>query len=205
MTPTMFGGLTNRYNQADFVRTRLNAEKLSSPAAQDALGAQLEARFENAGITSSSSITHHAIFGDFTEVFNVILIILIVMAVLLAIVGGLGLTGTLSINVMERTREIGVMRAIGASNRSVRRVILIEGLVVGFVSWVLGAVLSGPTGRALAAAVVDAIMNADLSYQYSFPGLLIWLVVVGLIGVFASLAPAQRAASLTVREVLDYE
>ncbi len=205
MTPTMFGGLTNRYNQADFVRTRLDAEKLSSPTAQDALGAQLEARFENAGITSSSSITHHAIFGDFTEVFNVILIILIVMAVLLAIVGGLGLTGTLSINVMERTREIGVMRAIGASNRSVRRVILIEGLVVGFVSWVLGAVLSGPTGRALAAAVVDAIMNADLSYQYSFPGLLIWFVVVGLIGVFASLAPAQRAASLTVREVLDYE
>ncbi|MFA9405562.1 MAG: FtsX-like permease family protein [Anaerolineales bacterium] len=205
MTPTMFGGLTNRYNQADFVRTRLDAEKLSSPAAQDALGAQLEARFENAGITNSSSITHHTIFGDFTDVFDMILIILIVMAVLLAIVGGLGLTGTLSINVMERTREIGVMRAVGASNQSVRRVILIEGVVVGFVSWVLGAVLSGPTGRALAAAVVDAIMNADLSYQYSFPGLLIWLLVVALIGVFASLAPAQRAASLTVREVLDYE
>ena len=127
------------------------------------------------------------------------------MAVLLAIVGGLGLTGTLSINVLERTREIGVLRAVGASNYSVRKVILIEGIVVGLVSWLLGALLSGPAGRALAGAVVNAILKANLSYQYSIPGLFLWLLVVGAIGVIASLGPAQRAASLTVREVLDYE
>jgi putative ABC transport system permease protein len=70
---------------------------------------------------------------------------------------------------------------------------------------VLGALLSGPAGLALAAAIVTAILKADLSYQYSYPGLLIWLVVIGAIGVMASLGPAERAASLTVREVLDYE
>lgn len=205
MTPTMFGRLTNRYNQADSVRIRLNQDRLSSPAIQDRLGEQLELRFENAGISRADSTTHYAIFGDFTDVFDIILIVLIIMAVLLAVVGGLGLTGTLSINVLERTREIGVLRAVGASNTSVRGVILIEGVVIGFVSWVLGAILSGPAGLALAAAIVTAILNADLSYRYSYPGLLIWLVLIGLIGVLASLGPAQRAASLTVREVLDYE
>jgi putative ABC transport system permease protein len=205
MTPMMFGRMTNRYNQVDTVRVRLNPDQLSGPAFQDQLGEQLEMRFENAGISTSTSITHYAIFGDFTDVFDIILIVLLIMAALLAVVGGLGLTGTLSINVLERTREIGVMRAVGASNQSVRGVILIEGVVVGFISWVLGALLSGPAGWALAGAVVTAILNADLSYQYSFPGLLIWLAVVGLIGVIASLGPAERAASLTVREVLDYE
>jgi putative ABC transport system permease protein len=205
MTPEMFGRLTNRYNQADTVRTRLDADGISKPAVQDELGAILETRFEHAGISSSNSVTHYELFGDFTDVFDLILIVLIIMAALLAVVGGLGLTGTLSINVLERTREIGVLRAVGASNQAVRRVILIEGVAVGIVSWVLGALLSGPAGRALAAAVVDAILSADLSYQYSFPGLFLWLLVVGLIGVVASLGPAERAASLTVREVLDYE
>lgn len=205
MTPTMFGRLTNRYNQADSVRLRLNADALSSPSAQDQLGQQLETRFENAGISSSESTKQYAVFGDFTDVFDIVLIVLIIMAALLAIVGGLGLTGTLSINVLERTREIGVLRAVGASNDSVRGVILIEGVVIGFVSWILGAIVSAPAGLALAAAIVTAILNADLSYQYSYPGLLIWLVVIGVIGVVASLGPAQRAASLTVREVLDYE
>ena len=205
MTPTMFGKLTNRYNQADSVRIRLDTSSLSKPTTQVQLGKQLETRFEHAGISRSNSVTHHEIFGDFTDVFDIILIVLIIMAVLLAIVGGLGLTGTLSINVLERTREVGVLRAVGASNHAVRGVILIEGMVIGFVSWVLGAVLSGPAGLALAAAIVTAILNADLTYQYSFPGLLLWFVVVGVIGVMASLGPAERAASLTVREVLDYE
>jgi putative ABC transport system permease protein len=193
MTPSAFGKITNRFNEVDSVRVRADAEKISKPAVQDALGLELETRFEHAGISSGDSITRHAIFGDFTDVFDLILIILVIMAGLLATVGGLGLTGTLGINVLERTREIGVLRAVGASNRSVRRVILIEGVVVGLVSWVFGAILSGPTGRALAAAVVEAVMDANLSYQYSFAGLLIWLVVIALIGVGGS---AHRSGGL---------
>lgn len=200
-----FGKLTNRPNQADMLRVRADPQTLSDRAAQEVLAAQVETRFENAGISESQGITHQAIFGDFTEVFDLILVVLIVMAVVLAIVGGLGLTGSLGINVLERTREIGVLRAVGASNLAVRRVILIEGIAVGLLSWILGAMLSEPAGRALSGAVVQAVMRANLSFKYSFAGLLLWLIVVGLIGVIASLAPARRAAQLTVREVLDYE
>jgi putative ABC transport system permease protein len=107
--------------------------------------------------------------------------------------------------VLERTREIGVLRAVGASNHAVRLVVVLEGVVVGLISWALAAFLSGPSGRALAGAVINAVLEADLSYSYSVPGLLIWLGIVVLIGVFSSLAPAQNAARLKVREVLDYE
>jgi putative ABC transport system permease protein len=200
-----FGSLTERLNQADSIRIRLDSSRISKPGSQDWLASTLEDNFDSAGLSTASATTRDAIFSDFTKAFEVVLIILMVMAGLLAIVGGLGLTGTLGINVLERTREIGVLRAVGASNRSVIKVVLVEGLVVGAASWVLGAIMSGPSGRALAAAVVNAVMRADLNYQYSFFGLFLWLLVVLLIGVLASLAPARRASTLTVREVLDYE
>ncbi len=200
-----FGAFTNRASLVDSLRIRGSETALGSRAEQEMLAGRIETRFENAKLSTSDATTHYAIFGDFTEVFDLILIVLIIMAALLAIVGGLGLTGSLGINILERTREIGVLRAVGASNVAVRKVIVIEGITVGILSWVLGAILSGPSGLALSGAVIDAVMSANLSFRYSFFGLLLWLLVVVLIGVLASVAPAQRAARLTVREVLDYE
>jgi putative ABC transport system permease protein len=200
-----FGTLTNRASLVDSLRIRGNEDGLSSRSGQEALAERIETRFENAGLSTSDAVTHYAVFGDFTDVFDLILIVLVIMAVLLAVVGGLGLTGSLGINILERTREIGVLRAVGASNIAVRKVIVIEGITVGLLSWILGAILSGPSGRALSGAVIDAVMSANLSFRYSFLGLFLWLLVVVLIGVLASVAPALRAARLTVREVLDYE
>ena len=70
--------------------------------------------------------------------FNVILVFLLVMAVLLAVVGALGLAGSMSINVLERTREIGVMRAVGATGRAVRGIVIGEGALIGVLSWFIG-------------------------------------------------------------------
>ena len=78
----------------------------------------LETHFRRLGLRISSNQTIVEIRKQITAQFNVIIVFLLIMAVLLAVVGGLGLMGTMSINVLERTREIGVMRAIGASDRS---------------------------------------------------------------------------------------
>ena len=205
MTYGTFAKATDRSNQADMVRIRLSPAVLSSPAQQKEIGQILQSRFHDAGLSTATSRTHAEIFSDFSGPFDIILIVLIVMAGLLAVVGGLSLTGTMGMNVMERTREIGVLRALGANNVAIRQVVVIEGVVVGAISWLLSALVSGPAGFVLAGAVVGAVLRSQVSYRYSVLGLGIWLFVVSLIGVFASLAPARNAAQLTVREVLDYE
>ncbi len=127
------------------------------------------------------------------------------MAVLLAVVGGLGLMGTMSINVLERTREIGVMRAIGASDGSVRRIVIVEGVLIGVLSWAMGTAVAFPLSMLLSEAVGQSLLESPLSYTFSPPGALIWLVLVIVIATLASLLPAYRAARMSVRETLSYE
>jgi putative ABC transport system permease protein len=138
-------------------------------------------------------------------IFEVIVVLLLIMAVLLAVIGGLGLMGTMSINVLERTREIGVMRAIGASNASVRQVFIIEGVIIGLLSWGAGALLAYPISKLLSDAVGRQFLSTPLDYTFSFSGVLIWLVVVICLSALASFLPAWNASRLTVREVLAYE
>jgi putative ABC transport system permease protein len=127
------------------------------------------------------------------------------MSVLIAIVGGLGLAGTMSLNVLERTREIGVMRAIGASDMSVLQIVLVEGLLLGIVSWCLGAALALPISKLLSDAVGLTFFNFALEFRFSVGGLLTWLVISMVLAVVASVLPAWNASRLTVRDVLAYE
>jgi len=115
------------------------------------------------------------------------------------------LMGTMSLNVLERTREIGVMRAIGASDGAVRQVFMVEGILIGMLSWLLGAGLALPLSKLLSDAVGMAFTKAPLSYIFSTNGVLLWLVVVVILASLASFLPARSASRLTVREVLAYE
>lgn len=200
-----FARLTGRQNQADSIRVRAGTTQLGDANAQEQIAAQLEQRFKDAGLSSSSSQTRHGTFEMFTSAFDIILLVLVIMAALLATVGGLSLTGTMGMNVLERTREIGVLRAVGAANHAVRQVVVVEGVVVGLLSWLMSAALSAPVSRALASAVVESVLKASVNFQYSVLGLIIWLVMTVGIGIVSSLGPARDAVRLSVREVLDYE
>jgi putative ABC transport system permease protein len=138
-------------------------------------------------------------------IFDVIVSLLLVMALLLALVGGLGLMGTMSINVLERTREIGVLRAIGAPNRAVAQVFILEAVGIGVMSWFLGGLLAIPMTEGLNTALGAALLGQPLTYAYSIPGLWLWLAVVIVLSVLASFIPARNVTRLTVREVLAYE
>ncbi len=137
--------------------------------------------------------------------FAAIIALLMFMAVLLAVVGGLGLMGTMTINVLERTREIGVLRAIGAPNRGVAEVFMREGIAIGLISWLLGALLAFPLGKLLANGVGLPILGVPLNFVYSMTGAWIWLVIVTVLSALACFFPARNASRLTVREVLAYE
>lgn len=205
MTYPSYTRATGRSNQVDVVHIRASENGVSSAVLQDHLAEQLEVHFDNVGLSDRSATTHHQIFGRFTDTFDVVLVILVAMALILVMVGSLSLTGTMGMNVLERTKEIGVLRAVGASNQAVRQVVVVEGIVVGLISFVFVSILSWPVGYILAREVVRVVLRTDLNYYYSYPALIAWLAIVIVIGIVSSLAPARRAVSLTVREVLDYE
>jgi putative ABC transport system permease protein len=130
---------------------------------------------------------------------------MLMLAGLIALVGGLGLAGTMSMNVIERTREIGVMRAIGASDGAIRRLVIVEGLTIGALSWLLGAVLAVPVSKLFNDGVGIVFLSVPLTSVLSCNGFLIWLAGAMTLSTLASLLPAHSASRLTIREVLAYE
>jgi putative ABC transport system permease protein len=130
---------------------------------------------------------------------------MLIMAGLIAAVGGLGLTSTMSLNVLERTREIGVMRAIGAADGDIQKIVITEGVVIGLLSWVLGVFFSIPITYALDYGVGVSIFQSPLDVIFSWAGSFVWLLGMILIAALASIAPALRASRLAVRETLVYE
>ena len=126
-----------------------------------------------------------------------------VVAVLIAGVGSVGLSGALSINALERQKEIGVMRAIGASGRAVGGIFVGEGVLVGLISWLLAVHISVPLGWVFTNSIGGTI-ELQLIYRYSVTGAAIWLLVV-VLSILASGLPAWRASRVGVREVLAYE
>lgn len=176
-----------------------------SPAAQQALEIRLRDQLESAGMAVASTQLISDVRGTIEYQFGIVVTLLAVMAVLVALVGGLGLTGTMSINVLERTREIGVMRAVGASDTAVQRIVMVEGALVGALSWVFAVLLAVPISRYLSDVVGNELLRSSLSYTFSVSGALVWLAAVIVIGALASFWPAWNASRLSVRETLAYE
>ena len=137
--------------------------------------------------------------------FDTLVLFLSAMAVLLGVVGGLGLAGTMTMNVVERSREIGVIRAVGASDTTVLLLFLAEGLLIGLLAWLIGAALSIPASKVLSDALGQAFVQRPLAFEISAQGLVLWFIVVFWLAVVGSLLPAWRAARTSVREVLAYE
>jgi putative ABC transport system permease protein len=119
--------VTNRVGEADALMVKMEHH---DPAYVDATTRALEDHFERIGVRVSMVSTINNERTEAEASFDAIVALLLVMAILLALVGGLGLMGTMSINVLERTREIGVLRAIGAPNRGVASVFILEGVVI---------------------------------------------------------------------------
>jgi putative ABC transport system permease protein len=187
------------------VRNIVVVAERHDPETQSALARTIEEHFRSVNMPVDTTETLSERSEQIEFQFNILIVFLILMSMLLAVVGGLGLAGTMSINVLERTREIGVMRAIGASDHSIRSIIILEGVFIGMLSWVVGLVLAVPISKLLSDAVGLAFVGRVLSYEYSITGALLWLAVVTIVAAASSFFPAWRASRLTVREVLAYE
>jgi putative ABC transport system permease protein len=114
----------------------------------------------------------------------------------------LGIANTLALSVVERTREIGLLRAVGMTRRHVRKMIRREAMIIA----VFGALLGILIGSAIGFGVVTSLADDGLS-SFALPAgqLLVWLVVAAVAGLIASLGPARKAARLDVLKAISYE
>jgi len=174
-------------------------------ASQDAMAEKLDHFFRAQGFKVRQSESGLASLDTASESLDTLVVFLLIMAVLTAIVGAMGLTGTMGMNVLERTREIGIMRAIGADDRAVMRTVIGEGFVIGSISFVLSILLSVPFTYLLSTIVSLAVFETPIEVVFTGMGYGIWFALVLLLSVVASILPARNAARLTIREVLAYE
>ncbi len=173
-------------------------------ATQARVADQLRNAFESRGIRVRSTFTGAEVRQQNQNQFDILVALLLVMSGLVAIVGSIGLAGTLSINVLERRREIGVMRAIGASSFTVASLFIGEGMVLGLLAGLLAIPFSIPLGSLFASAIGNAI-QFGIIYRFSWAGVVTWLVIIVALSIAASALPALRATRVSVRESLAYE
>jgi putative ABC transport system permease protein len=134
-----------------------------------------------------------------------ILVILLATALPMGVIGCIGLASTMGANVLERIREFGVMHAIGARPKTVRRIVVAEGVFIALASCLLAAIPALGLTLAMNALLGNLFFYAPLPFRISFIAALAWTVLVILGGWLATDAAATRAARLTVREALAYQ
>jgi putative ABC transport system permease protein len=183
---------------------RLALDK-TDPDSIDLTKALLDQNLENEGIRARGSLsTADSRFG-FDQHMLMIYVFLIIMSVIVGGVGTLGLMTTMSLNIMERRREIAVMRAIGATAGIVSLIVIVEGIAVGLMSWTIAAIAAWPVSRGLGKLMVRLLFTNGLHFKFEWWGLLIWLGVSLLASLFATLVPAWKTSRTTIREGLAYE
>lgn len=166
-----------------------------------AVAAAAERTLTDAGIIvrSAASVSRSAAAG--AGHMLPLIVVFLGLSAAVSVVGFAGLTSTMSTNVLERTREFGVMRALGAPSSTVRRLVVLEGIFMAVLSCVIAA---GPALLLTAVMTGNLPMPVDLPFRMSGPAILIWVTVVVLGAALATREPAARASRLTVREALDY-
>ncbi len=197
-----FAHLAQTENHADMAIVKTQT---STPAQNLAIGSAVENAYDDAGIEVRSVLQTDSERLEISSAFNILVVLLMIMVVLLSFVGGLGLMGTMSLNVIERAREIGVIRAFGGSDRSVFGIVVLEGIATGVASWFFGVLLALPLTWVFCEIIGRSFLSMSLAYRFSIVGALLWLVVVVGLAAVSSLLPARSAVHATVREVLSYE
>jgi putative ABC transport system permease protein len=192
---------TKKYGQGSVLYVRTTSHE---PEFTTAVTRQLKEMYERHGLKVAISETQADARQTNDWQFAIVIWMMLALSVIVALVGGLALMGALSIGVIERTKEIGVLRAVGARSRSILGIFVMEGMLQGLLSWFVAVPLSFLVSPALANALGNAMFGATLNYQYNWTAVLVWFVTVLIISIFASLLPARGATRISVRDSLAY-
>jgi putative ABC transport system permease protein len=192
---------TKKQNQGSMLYIRTTSHE---PEFVSALTKQLKDVFEGRNLKVEISQTEAELRQTYEFQFSTVTSMLFALAIIVAIVGGIALTGALSIGVIERTKEIGVLRAIGARSPSILGIFILEGVLQGLLSWFIAVPVSMLVSPYMADALGHAMFYASLDYQYSWSAVGIWFAIILAISILASIMPARTATSISVRDSLAY-
>ncbi len=181
------------------------AGQLTAGAEQGEVADRLGTLARDAGLPVGEVLTSGQIREGLEGIVTVAVALLLLIGAILAVVAVVGVAGTMTLSVFEQTREIGVLRTLGATTWSVRRLLLLQGLAVAAIGGLLGVLLSIPVAWLLAAAIESTVISADLPVTFSWFAVGIWLPVAMAIGALGATQPARAAARLTIRDTLAYE
>jgi putative ABC transport system permease protein len=155
-------------------------------------------------VASSPIITKDLVIREKSR-NDIIVFLLLGMSGLVCIIAVLGLMGTMGLNVIERSREIGIMRSIGASDTNIWTIVVVEAIVIGGISGCLSILWAYPIGKALSDHIGETLFDMPLFYVYSLSHLFLWVLTTVVFSALACFLPAWRASRMQVRDVLNYE
>jgi putative ABC transport system permease protein len=192
---------TKKYNQGTMLYLRTSPQ---DGAFTSAVTTELKQLYEDRGLKVVQSLTQTQARQTNSFQFGIVVWMMLALAVIVALVGGIALMGALSIGVIERTKEIGVLRAVGARSSTILGIFIMEGVLQGLLSWCIAAPLSLLTSPILARALGIAMFGATLDYQYNWDAVALWFGFILVISAVASILPANRATRISVRDSLAY-
>lgn len=194
------------YVSQEAFRTRVSDElrvfrlstSATSPEHRSEIIRRVEASLEAHGVAVEAAIPLAVLRSAMSDHIIVLIRLLLAMAAMMVVVGMLGLASTMGTNVLERSREIGVLKTIGATPRQVARLITTEALVIAGLSFVASTLVSLPLSRWVGRTVGMLAFRVQLPFSVDPGGLVTWLVLVLVVGAMATAVPAGRAARWTV-------
>jgi putative ABC transport system permease protein len=194
VTPRLMAtAFDQRDDVIDFVKLGPGAD---ATAVQDELKKLMEREFPTAEVRSQQELKENQ-EAQITQLLNLIYALL----ALAIIVSLFGIANTLALSIHERTRELGMLRAIGMSRRQVRTMIRYEAVITALIGALLGMVI----GVIFAALIAQPLEEEGFALSYPVGELLLLLVFAAFAGVLAAIPPARRASRLDVLEALQYE
>jgi putative ABC transport system permease protein len=177
----------------DFVRVAADADA-------DAVQAKLEKLAERA-FPTAEVVNQEELKKNQEEQINQLLGLIYALLALAVVISLFGIANTLALSIHERTRELGMLRAIGMSRRQVRTMIRYEAVITALIGAILGMAL----GVVFAALIAQPLKDEGFTLSYPVGSLVLLLILAGLAGVVAAIPPARRASRLDVLESLQYE
>ena len=193
--------VTKKYNRSGAIVVRTTAHDSTFVTN---ITKNLKETFESHNIEVAASQTQNDLRATNEWQFGLVTSMLLALSIIVALVGAIALMGVLSIGVIEQTKEIGVLRAIGARSHTIMGIFVMEGTLQGLLSWLFAIPLSMLVSPIAAEALGKVMFGATLDYQYNWTAVFVWLGIVVVISILASILPARGATRISVRDSLAY-